>query len=333
MASTIAILRVPIRVDGLYIANPLELALPMADFSKLPYYLSNDSTINTDPPTPNLAEAAFNAALGRADGVLGNALVFPPGLHLHWALPDALTTGQHHDGSMQFPAVPNRWLVRRLDNRGQVQKSWIVESDFLHPCDGTGMPTYQRPPDDGHGKPITAWPGDKPITFPTKRLQLPNHKPGAAFRYMGRSLLLQDWLQRKADDADTYLNQDANSDYKLTALGYGEPAFAAYYPNCYSVFGFCDVDPDLDGGTSYEYQVIGWFHEKDLDPLQAAEFAQLPQRRRTLRRAAAGIPLVCCGADTKKAFPIRTVCYASAYPHPKPGDAVAVEGRGQDRDR
>ena len=26
------------------------------------------------------------------------------------------------------------------------------------------MPTYQRPPDDGHGKPITTWPGDKPIT-------------------------------------------------------------------------------------------------------------------------------------------------------------------------
>jgi hypothetical protein len=158
-----------------------------------------------------------------------------------------------------------------LDNRGQVQKSWIVESDFLHPCDGTGMPTYLRQPDDGHGKPITAWPGDKPITFPTKRVQLSNQKPGAAFRYMGRSLLLQDWLQRKADDADTYLNQDANSDYKLTALGYGEPAFAAYYPNCYSVFGFCDVDPDLHGDTSYEYQVIGWFHETDLDPLQAAQ--------------------------------------------------------------
>jgi hypothetical protein len=71
MASKETVLRVPIRVDGLYIANPLELALPMADFSKLPYNLSNNSTINTDPPTPNLAEAAFHAALGRADGVFG----------------------------------------------------------------------------------------------------------------------------------------------------------------------------------------------------------------------------------------------------------------------
>jgi hypothetical protein len=38
------------------------------------------------------------------------------------------------------------------------------------------------------------------------------------------------------------------------------------------VFGFCDVDPGLQAGTSYEYQVVGWFHEADLDPLQSAEF-------------------------------------------------------------
>ncbi|HEY5752884.1 MAG TPA: hypothetical protein VIT21_07040, partial [Chthoniobacterales bacterium] len=311
MAFNETVLRVPIRVDGLYISKPLELALPMADFSKLPYNLSNNSTINTDPPTPNLAEAAFHAALGRADGVSGNALVFPPGLHLHWALPDALTTGKHHRGSTQFPSVPNRWLVRRLDNGGQMQKSWIVESDFLHPCDGTGMPTYQRPPDDSHGKPITAWPGDKPITFPTKRLQLSNHKPGAAFRYMGRSLLLQDWLQRTVDNADAYLNQDANSDYKLTALGYGEPAFAAYYPNCYSVFGFCDVDPDLHADTRYEYQVIGWFHEAGLDPLQAAEFAGLPNDADRYAALQREYRWCLAEADTKKTFPTQTVCYAS----------------------
>jgi hypothetical protein len=59
----------------------------------------------------------------------------------------------------------------------------------------------------------------------------------------GAACYLSNWLQQKG--ANDYLNQDANSEYKLTALGYGEPAFAAYYPNCYSVFGFCDVDPDL----------------------------------------------------------------------------------------
>ena len=29
---------------------------------------------------------------------------------------------------------------------------------------------------------------------------------------------------------------------KLTALGYGEPLFAAFYPNCLSVFGLYDAD-------------------------------------------------------------------------------------------
>ena len=160
-------------------------------------------------------------------------------------------------------------------------------------------------------KPITAWPGDKPITFPTKRLQLSNNKLGGAFRYMGRSLLLQDWLQRTADGADAYLNQDANSDYKLTALGYGEPAFAAYYPNCYSVFGFCDVDPDLNVGTSYDYQVIGWFNEADLDPLQSSEFAGLPNDADRYAALQREYRWCLAEADRKKAFPIRTVCYAS----------------------
>jgi hypothetical protein len=149
-----------------------------------------------------------------------------------------------------------------------------------------------------------------PITFPTKRQQFSNKKQGAAFRYMGRSLLLSDWWHRK-EDTNEYLNQDANSDYKLTALGYGEPAFAAYYPNCYSVFGFCDVEPDLKQGSSYEYQVIGWFNEVNLDPLQSAEFAQLPGDAARYDALQGEYRWYLTEADKKKAFPPRIVCYAS----------------------
>ena len=162
------ILRVPIRIDGLYVeAAELELGLPMADFSKLPYNQSNGNPVNGD--FPNLADVAFNDPLGRADGVTGDGLFFPKGLHLHWALPDALTTGHHRDHKTIFPAVPNRWLVRRLDHTGALQKSWIVESDFLHPIDNNGNPTFAAP------GPITAWPNNKPITFPTERLQFQGH--------------------------------------------------------------------------------------------------------------------------------------------------------------
>lgn len=175
-----SILRVPIRVDGLYVdTETLNLGLPMADFSQLPYHVSG-STIN--PGTPNLAEIAFHKTLGRADKVSGG-LPFPKGLHLHWALPDALTTGHHRGDRTTFLPVPNRWLVRRLDHTGTLQKSWVVESDFLHPLDNTGKPIV----DPGTG--ISAWPNNKPVTFPTRRHITPDNKPGAAFRYMGRSMV------------------------------------------------------------------------------------------------------------------------------------------------
>ena len=164
MANSTAVLRVPIRVDGLYVGpGTYESGLPMADFSRLPYNLSCGATINIT--TPNLAEGAFNPRLGRASGINGNVLSLPQGLHLHWALPDALVTGRHRDGSTQFPAVPNRWLVRRLNKEGQLQKSWIVESDFLHPCNATTRQPEWIPPVDGQGKPITSWPEGKPVTF------------------------------------------------------------------------------------------------------------------------------------------------------------------------
>src|SRR5437667_1875841 len=97
---------------------------------------------------------------------------------------------------------------------------------------------------------------------------------------MGRTQSLAEWI--KPSTGSEYLNQrDANSKFRfsefpLTALGYGEPSFAAYYPNSYSVFGFCDVDPDLKGDSCYEYQLVGWIHEADLDPLQSSQFADLP---------------------------------------------------------
>ncbi len=293
------ILRVPIRVDALYVdTTTLELGLPMADFSQLPYNISNGTH---NKGTPNLAEFAFNKALGRADGVPGG-LPFPKGLHLHWALPDALTTGHHRAERTKFPPVPNRWLVRRLDHIGTLQKSWIVESDFLHPLDDTGKPIVN--PANG----VTAWPNDKPITFPTKRHQTPNDKAGAAFRYMGRSMLLSDWQKHNESTAE-FLNQDAHSNYKLTALGYGEPAFAAYYPNCYSVFGFCDVDPEP--ATSYEYQVIGWLNEANLDPLQSAEFAGLNTDADRYSALEQEYRWLVTKDDSQKPFPKLIVCYAS----------------------
>lgn len=51
----------------------------------------------------------------------------------------------------------------------------------------------------------------------------------------------------------------------LTAIGYGEPTFAAFYPNCYSVFGFYDGEvKSLPAETSdLKYTVVGWYDSDD----------------------------------------------------------------------
>lgn len=56
-----------------------------------------------------------------------------PGIHLHWALPDALTTGKAVPGgaAVDLPAVPDRWLVVRFGppTSGTTPRStraWIV---------------------------------------------------------------------------------------------------------------------------------------------------------------------------------------------------------------
>ena len=121
-------LLVPIRIDGLYAESAgLQFGPTMADFSTLPYYLANGQPQNRT--RPNLAQSIVDQT---------NSLAFPKGLHLHWALPDALTTGYHRGDDTVFPAVPNRWLVRRLDHTGKLERSMIVESDFLHPIGSDG---------------------------------------------------------------------------------------------------------------------------------------------------------------------------------------------------
>src|SRR2546421_1910435 len=62
------------------------------------------------------------------------------GIYLHWTLPKALRHGVHRDdGSTEFPLVPNRWLVVRVqaDAPTDAIKVWVLESDYLSPTDGT----------------------------------------------------------------------------------------------------------------------------------------------------------------------------------------------------
>ncbi|MDH6110667.1 hypothetical protein P3T36_003036 [Kitasatospora sp. MAP12-15] len=70
------------------------------------------------------------------------------GVYLQWELPAALTRGRHdeEEGVGEFPLVPNRWLVVRHTAGTRKLKAWIVESDYLHPMDGSV--SFQDPDSD-----------------------------------------------------------------------------------------------------------------------------------------------------------------------------------------
>ncbi|MGE0680280.1 MAG: hypothetical protein AB7P69_05145 [Candidatus Binatia bacterium] len=54
----------------------------------------------------------------------------------------------------------------------------------------------------------------------------------------------------------------------MTAIGYGDPAFAAYYPACKGILGFHDKDiADLQN-AHVAYMVVGWYSDPSKDPLQ-----------------------------------------------------------------
>jgi len=166
-------------------------------------------------------------------------------LGTYWELVDARVQRTPrlniHAGRLQFPPVPNRWLVSRTIGNGQPTQ-WVVESDYLH--------APQAPPTDA-------------ISYPHSDAQRPE-----PFRCLGRQWTLQDWMGKRPEDGE-YLD-------RLTAVGYGEPTFAAFYPNCHSVFGFHDDElaGDLAGCGLLTYDVIGWFSDLANDCVCSTDFME-----------------------------------------------------------
>ncbi len=250
------LLLVPIHLDALCLETDLSVVEAKCDFTRLPYW---DGEREVNPDIANISEELL------AYPFQDRGLQLRAGVHLHWALPDALTKGTNKPGEttaarrLTFPAVPNRWLVTRSgkggDGKLRIERQWVVESDFLYP-DAAG---------DVQGGVAVPFPSD-PVNG--------KHQP---YRYLGRRRPFNaQWAEDPAAESLT------KSGYQLTAVGYeprpsaaagrtsgyGEPAFAAFYPNCQGVFGFHDsVPPGSLMGTQYE--VIGWYSDPALDCLRA----------------------------------------------------------------
>lgn len=214
------------------------------------------------------------------------------GIHLHWELPDYFRRGTQpaQGGDVVFPQAPNRWLVIRYlsvyeqgtGKYGEVQKkAWIVESDYVSSQltrDSTGE---LRPS----------------VTVPLPSNPRANNRP---FMYMGRVVDLENWKpdsELPSDFLPAYKGPDGKPLY-LTSIGFVGPSFSAYYPECFSVFGFWDHFRDLANVYNaitnnlpiqfkVSYQVAGWINEANSDPLTNVASVVTAQYNQYVKQCAA----------------------------------------------
>lgn len=299
----------PIRIDALYVkGEELAVVEQEIDFTILPYFERTfREEINCQ--TANISEAILSNPFQNQNLRLGH------GIHLHWALPDALTRA---DDQFRFPEVPDRWLVTRRKNR-VVEKQWVVESNYLYPPHidkkGVAVSIPYTSENWQYNDQLDVY-KYQPGNFQYRKNDLPQsiHDNetliGMIFRIEDQKLIL-----KVVDETEEYLNnlrtaladhgisdKDQNeffvflqkafqrssqpyrymgrkmpraawqehfegSEYypSLTATGYGDPTFAAFYPNCHSVFGFHDPNPgELD---AISYEIAGWYGDSKKDIL------------------------------------------------------------------
>ena len=149
------------------------------------------------------------------------------GVHLHFILPDALTQAViKEDGNLSYPQIPNRWIITRLSSGDNIESK-----NWLVESDYLGLDNTES------------------VTVPYLS---DKKKP---YRFLGRSYKI-DEIPSEGND---YLDD-------LTSVGPGDSTFAAYYPNCSSVFGFHDGLEDMPTGD-LTYFVMGYYLDKKKDPL------------------------------------------------------------------
>lgn len=167
------------------------------------------------------------------------------GIHLHWTMPDSLLHGIKEKEELHFPQLPNRWVIQRLeklDDRIE-RKAWVIASDVIHPFD----------PDEEYGNESVSIP-----VYTRQNNQFipagPKEKP---YGYLGSCVPCEDYKE------DVYSTMQR---MELTAIGWGEPEFAAAYQKCASSYGFWDCITQEEP-TQFTYVVCGYYADETKDPL------------------------------------------------------------------
>jgi len=211
-----------------------------------------------------------------------SVITLATGVHVHWALPDALTGARTVKGQgkpqLVIPAVPDLWLVVRFNPIQQKGSSLPL------PTGAAAAPAMSM----GN-------PGPLPVPGGIKVSGRPS-----------RAWVVESRGARKVDFGKWTAPTDYRQDQVLTALGLcaaadalGEPGWgippadgagvnlhaAAYYPECQNVFGLHDDLSDLprDAAGTVTYSVIGWYRFASQDPmLQASDPTKLREQWKLL---------------------------------------------------
>lgn len=241
-------LMVPIQLDALCLNEEQELMAPFADFTQLPHLLpSIEGDITTyqefNPQRPYLSETALHPPFS------GKAVRLEAGIHLHWSLPDALTRLRQSDAhGLRLPNVPNRWLVIRRTSDGSISQKWMIISDIL-------WERGRTPPPEQMAGTI---------------LQRAVGEAAAHARHMGMVQTLG------KNGGFTPLPDGVEYFPDLTAMGYGDPLYSAFYPNVQGIFGFCDrfSNPYWTEDAALQtrlrqtsYELYGWYDSLEKDEL------------------------------------------------------------------
>jgi hypothetical protein len=231
------LLLVPMHLDALYVKEARRVVQPTADFTRLSYA---DGERDVNETVPWLSEDVV------ADAFQDEHVILDKGVHLHWLFPKALATGSHSvqgtGTAAAFPPLPDRWLISQgqiVNGSPVVGKQWILESNYLWPVGASSQG----------------------LAYPVWTDSTRSGRTGQPYRHIGRVTPLEEWRTPNRAAAE-YLHPP------LTVAGYGDPSFAAFYPNCHGVFGFHDKRYADGIPTDLYYQVIGWYADDKNDYLQ-----------------------------------------------------------------
>ena len=157
------------------------------------------------------------------------------GVHLHWALPDGLTHGLQDDAPEEAP--PDEEEIGQPEHQAEeteqdvafpiVPDRWLVVRMFP----GATEDDKRR---------ATAWVIESEEHDPAKRVTP-----------------LSWWREDRSEE---------HHERWLTAVGKGDPAYAAYYDNVQGVLGFHDSLEHVPTGP-LAYLVVGWYSQVEDDPL------------------------------------------------------------------